>query len=128
MPLKAEFMQNYCHPLGLAIFLLFLKLPRRLGMSYLEPFLWTWDTIIKTSKIKKIWSGPNKVIGVSGKKLFIDRGGHMATVNSDDAIRMGEEFWRADDLEPDQESNVESLNQSVGEIIAQHDVNFVERE
>ena len=57
------------------------------------------DLIYYKRSREKTWSGPNKVIGVSGKKLFIDRGGHMATVNKDDAVRKGEEFWRADGLD-----------------------------
>ena len=47
----------------------------------------TGDLIYYQQGRDKIWSGPNKVIGVNGKKLFIDRGGYMATVNKDNACR-----------------------------------------
>ena len=32
------------------------------------------------------------------KKLFIDQGARLGTVNRDDAVRVGEEFWRVDEL------------------------------
>ena len=50
-----------------------------------------------------IWSGPSKVTAVNGKKLFIDRGARLATVNRDDAVRIGEEFWKIDDLQRSEE-------------------------
>ena len=44
-----------------------------------------------------LWQGPAKVTSVNGKKLFVDQGARLGTVNRDDAVRVGEEFWRADD-------------------------------
>ena len=44
-----------------------------------------------------IWRGPSKVAAVNGKKLFIDQGAKLSTVNRDDAVRIGEELWRMDD-------------------------------
>ena len=44
-----------------------------------------------------IWKGPSKVTAVNGKKLFIDQGAKLGTVNRDDAVRVGEELWRMDD-------------------------------
>ena len=52
-----------------------------------------------------IWSGPSQVAAINGKKLFIDRGARLATVNRDDAVRMGEEFWKIEDI--DKEVGVE---------------------
>ena len=40
----------------------------------------------------KIWRGPAKVVAENGKKLFIDQGARIATVNKDDSVRIGEEF------------------------------------
>ena len=48
-----------------------------------------------------IWQGPSKVVAVNGKKLFIDQGARLGTVNRDDALRVGEEFWRIDELPDD---------------------------
>ena len=48
-----------------------------------------------------LWSGPSKVVAVNGKKLFIDQGARLGTVNRDDAVRQGEEFWRMDDIIPE---------------------------
>ena len=33
-----------------------------------------------------IWKGPSKVTAVNGKKLFIDQGARLSTVNRDDAV------------------------------------------
>ena len=44
------------------------------------------------------WKGPSKVVAINGKKLFIDNGARLATVNRDDSFRIGQEFWRMDDL------------------------------
>ena len=49
----------------------------------------------------KIWRGPAQVSAVSGKKLFIDQVARLGTVNRDDALRVGEEFWKASDLNGD---------------------------
>ena len=45
-----------------------------------------------------IWKGPSKVVGTNGKKLFIDQGARLGTVNRDDAVRIGEEFWNASEF------------------------------
>ena len=52
---------------------------------------------------EKIWRGPAKVVAVNGKKLFIDQGARLSTVNRDCAVRVGEEFWRMDHNEKDTE-------------------------
>ena len=41
---------------------------------------------------EKIWRGPAKVVAVNGKKLFIDQGARLLSVNRDCAVRVGEEF------------------------------------
>ena len=87
----------------------------------------TGDLIYYQRGAKKIWSGPNKVIGINGKKLFIDREGYMATVNRDNATRVGEEFWRAGDLDVSQVSGVEMMDQPVVGVVAQQGVNNVNR-
>ena len=46
----------------------------------------------------KIFRGPSKVVAVNGKKLFIDEGAHLSTVNRDVAVRVDEEFWTINDL------------------------------
>ena len=50
------------------------------------------------------WKGPWKVVAINGKKLFIDNGARLATINRDDIVRIGQEFWRMDDL-PDQNNS-----------------------
>ena len=45
-----------------------------------------------------VWRGPSKVTSVSGKKLFIDSGARVSAVNRDDSVRVGEEYWKIDDL------------------------------
>ena len=49
-----------------------------------------------------LWSGPSQVAAINGKKFFIDRGARLATVNRDDAVRVGEEFWKIDDCTKNQ--------------------------
>ena len=49
-----------------------------------------------------IWNGPSKVTAINGKKLFIDQGARLGTVNRDDAVRIGEEFWRYDNLKEEE--------------------------
>ena len=34
------------------------------------------------------WKGPSKVVAINGKKLFIDNGARLATVNRDDSFRI----------------------------------------
>ena len=46
-----------------------------------------------TSK-DNVWQGPSKVVAVNGKKLFVDKGARLATVNRDDSVRCGEELWK----------------------------------
>ena len=50
---------------------------------------------------KKLWQGPDKVIAVNGKNLFIDKGAHIATVNRDNSVKKGEEFWTAGEVNSD---------------------------
>ena len=38
---------------------------------------------------EKIWRGPAKVVAVNGKKLSIDQGARLSTVNRDCAVRVG---------------------------------------
>ena len=54
-----------------------------------------------------LWRGPSRVAAVNGKKLFIDQGARLGTVNRDDAVRVGEEFWRMDDQVEDMEEVIE---------------------
>ena len=69
------------------------------------------------SKSKSVlWNGPSQVTAINGKKLFIDRGARLATVNRDDAVRVGEEFWRADDLDKGEDKNTEKGNSAVGKV------------
>lgn len=51
------------------------------------------DTIYYKKGKDKSWQGPDKVIGINGKKIFIDKGSNIATVNRDEAVIQGEEFW-----------------------------------
>ena len=48
---------------------------------------------------KRLWSGPSKVVSTNGKKLFIDQGARLGTVCRDDAVIVGKEFWRMDNME-----------------------------
>ena len=50
----------------------------------------------------RIWRGPSKVVAINGKKLFIDQGARVGTVNRDDAFRQEETFWRMDTVEVDE--------------------------
>ena len=47
----------------------------------------------------KVWKGPVKVTSTNGKKLFIDQGARLGTVCRDDAVKVGEEFWKISDRE-----------------------------
>ena len=59
----------------------------------------------------KIWRGPSKVVAVNGKKLFVDQGARLGTVNRDNAVKVGEEFWRIDDMiENEHDTNVKQLH------------------
>ena len=60
-----------------------------------------WIYYRKNDKIKKnvIWKGPSKVISINGKKMFVDQGARLGTVNRDDAVKQGEELWTIDELQ-----------------------------
>ena len=47
----------------------------------------------------RIWRGPSLVVAINGKKLFVDQGARLGTVNRDDAIRVEDEFWTMEDVE-----------------------------
>ena len=49
----------------------------------------------------RVWRGPSQVVATNGKKLFIDQGARLGTVNRDDAVKFGEELWRIDDVMED---------------------------
>ena len=53
-----------------------------------------------------MWKGPSQVIATNGKKLFVDQGARLGTTNRDNAVRVGEEFWRIDDVEEEQKDSV----------------------
>ena len=59
-----------------------------------------------------VWSGPAKVVATNGKKLFVDKGARLGTVNRDDSVRKGEELWKFADLKAVQKKTpaTESLN------------------
>ena len=61
-----------------------------------------------------MWKGPSRVTAVNGKKLFIDRGARLGTVNRDDAVRVGEEFWRMDDQHSGAKKPVREKKSKVG--------------
>ena len=68
------------------------------------------DYIYYHKSNNKSWQGPDKVIGINGKKLFIDKGTHMATVNRDNSVKVGEEFWSADQIESENGAEEEHKN------------------
>ena len=51
----------------------------------------------------RVWRGPSKVVATNGKKLFIDQGARLGTVNRDNAVRYGDEFWKIDEEEEEDE-------------------------
>ena len=53
----------------------------------------------KNMKGNDVWEGPSKVVATNGRKLFVDKGARLGTVNRDDSVRCGEEFWRMSDKE-----------------------------
>ena len=59
---------------------------------------------------EKIFRGPAQVVATNGKKLFIDQGARLGTVNRDNAVRVGEEFWRAEHLPIEEEVQVEETD------------------
>jgi hypothetical protein len=71
-----------------------------------------WIYYKKTDgKSKNImWSGPSQVTAINGKKLFIDRGARLATVNRDDAVKVGDEFWNFNDQTEKKENKGEREN------------------
>ena len=44
-----------------------------------------------------MWEGPSKVVATNVRKLFVDKGARLGTVNRDDSVRRGEEFWKISD-------------------------------
>ena len=52
---------------------------------------------------KRIWRGPSKVTSTNGKKLFVDQGSRLGTVNRDNAVKVGEEFWKMDQVQENEE-------------------------
>ena len=74
------------------------------------------DTIYYKKGNHKNWQGPDKVIAVNGKKLFIDKGSHVATVNRDDAVVQGEEFWSFDKEEDTKQEEIQIEATSNGDI------------
>ena len=54
----------------------------------------------------KVRKGPSQVVATYGKKLFVDQGARLGTTNRDNAVRVGEEFWRIDDVEEEQKDSV----------------------
>ena len=86
----------------------------------------------KDSKGGKIFRGPSKVVAVNGKKLFIDEGARMSTVNRDVAVRQGDEFWTIDQLneENDDMDTVQSVVDQDKELDAvdNDDNNHIENE
>ena len=70
----------------------------------------------------KDWQGPDKVIAVNGKKLFVDKGAHVATVNRDYAVKRGEEFWNTDMLHLE-----ESTNTSVTSEVEQYENDLIQQ-
>ena len=79
------------------------------------------DTIYYKKGNQRNWQGPDKVIAVNGKKLFIDKGSHVATVNRDDAVVQGEEFWSFDKEEDAKEEEMRVETTSRSDVSPQHD-------
>ena len=67
---------------------------------------------------EKLWRGPAQVVAVNGKKLFIDQGARLGTVNRDCSVKKGEEFWRMEDLD-NEEANADDNQDRGGD---QHEV------
>ena len=64
----------------------------------------------------KVWSGPSKVVAVNGKKLFVDNGGRLKTVNRDDSVRKGEEMWNRSE---EKELNDQEMETSIRKALRQ---------
>ena len=63
------------------------------------------------SKAKsRVWRGPAKVVAVNGKKLFIDQGARLGTVNRDDSVLVEQDFWNVSHLEADDVGSESSRN------------------
>ena len=56
---------------------------------------------------EKLFRGPAHVVATHGKKLFIDQGARLGTVNRDNAVKFGEEFWRAENFTDEIDESVE---------------------
>jgi hypothetical protein len=39
----------------------------------------------------RVWRGPSQIVATNGKKLFIDQGARLGTVNRDVAVKYGED-------------------------------------
>ena len=62
-----------------------------------------------------VWNGPLKVVSINGKKLFVDQGARLGTVNRDDAVRKGEELWRMSDFHGDQ--NDQEIDEGIANVL-----------
>ena len=61
------------------------------------------------------WEGPSKVVATNGKKLFVDKGARLGTVNRDDSVRKGEELWKFSDLQ--KEKKDEEAKESIARVL-----------
>ena len=61
----------------------------------------------------KVWKGPVQVVAMNGKKLFIDQGARLGTVNRDCSVKKGEEFWKVENI--DGEHDEMNDNQDLGD-------------
>ena len=61
------------------------------------------------------WEGPSKVVATNGKKLFVDKGARLGTVNRDDAVRKGEELWKFSELE--KEKKEKEVEESISRVL-----------
>ena len=78
------------------------------------------DMIYYKQNIKKsnpVWHGPSKVVAANGKKLFVDNGARLKTVNRDDSVRRGEELWKFDSEKHVKEQEMESsIRRALGKV------------
>lgn len=61
------------------------------------------------------WNGPSKVVATNGKKLFVDKGARLGTVNRDDSVRKGEELWKFSDVISKRNNN--TVSESVARVL-----------
>ena len=57
----------------------------------------------------RVWRGPSRCVATNGKKLFIDQGARLGTVNRDDAVKVGNELWRIDEEDEEQETSSQQV-------------------